>query len=129
MNSDEANARYVAIPQLVGVRPELRNYIEQEVFPRYAKFFSHGIVHIYQVIENALMLAEYYHKDFDIAYTAAAYHDSGLKIDREHHESASGEIIASDTRLLDFFSPAEIQVIREAAEEHRGSRRTLPRSF
>lgn len=120
---------YNKIPQLPNVNPDLRAFVEAEVFPRYAKFFSHGIEHIYHVIKNALMLAEFYHKDFDIAYTAAAYHDLGLKVNRAHHEEASGEIIAADQKLLDFFSPAEIQVIREAAEDHRGSRKTPPRSF
>lgn len=121
--------KYEAIPQLSGVNPDLRAYVEAEIFPCYEKFFSHGIKHIHHVIGNALMLAEFYHKDFDIAYTAAACHDLGLKIDRAHHETASGEIIAENKKLLDFFSPAEVQVIREAAEDHRGSRKTPPRSF
>lgn len=120
---------YEQIPQLSGVNPDLRAYVEAEIFPRYAKFFSHGIKHIHHVIANALMLAEFYHKDFDIVYVAAACHDLGLKVDRAHHEEASGKIIAENKKLLDFFSPAEIQVIREAAEDHRGSRKTPPRSF
>ncbi len=120
---------YDSIPQLGAVNHELRSYVEQEIFPRYAKFFSHGINHIYNVIANALMLAEYYYKDFDIVYTAASCHDLGLKQNREHHELASGEIIAQEKGLRKFFAEVEIQLIREAAEDHRGSRKTPPRSF
>lgn len=94
---------YEVIPQLPGIHPHLRTYVEQEIFPRYSKFFSHGIHHIYRVITDALMLAEYYHKDFNITYAAAACHDLGLKVNRAEHERASGEIIAADKNLLQFF--------------------------
>lgn len=129
VNKTETVITYEAIPQLPGINPNLRNYVEQEIFPRYSKFFAHGIHHIYRVIADALMLAEYYHKDFNITYAAAACHDLGLKVNRAEHERASGKIIAADKNLLQFFSPAELQVVREAAEDHRGSRKTPPRSF
>ncbi len=121
--------KYENIPQLSEINHDLRAYVETNIFPCYARFFSHGIEHICHVICNSLMLAEYYHKDFDIAYTAAACHDLGLKVNRAHHEKASGEIIAADKNLAKFFSPTEIVVVREAAEDHRGSRKVPPRSF
>lgn len=120
---------YDEISHLETVDPELRNFVEREIFPRYAKFFSHGLPHIYNVVANTLMLAEFYHKDFDLAYTAAACHDLGLKINRKQHELASGEIVAEEKGLQKFFSAAETQVIREAVEDHRGSRKISPRSF
>lgn len=120
---------YEKLPQLPQIDSALRTYIETEIFPRYDRFFSHGIHHIHHVIANALMLAEYYHKDFNITYTAAAYHDLGLRTDRAHHEEASGKIVSADEKLPEFFSSAEIQIIREATEDHRGSRKIPPRSF
>ncbi len=111
------------------INPKLKAYIESEILPRYEKFYSHGPIHIQSVVRNTLMLAEYYRKDYDVAYTAAVYHDLGLKVDREHHELASGEIVASDANLKTFFSNPEIQIIREAVEDHRGSRKTPPRNF
>jgi len=122
--------KYENIPQLSKTNSALRSYVESAIFPRYDKFFSHGIHHIHRVIEDSLMLTEYYHKDFNIVYAAASYHDDlGLKIDRAHHEAASGEIVAADQKLLEFFSPAETTIIREAVEDHRGSRKTPPRNF
>jgi len=111
------------------INPELRAYIESSILPRYERFYSHGPIHIQSVMQNALMLAEYYHKDYDITYASATYHDLGLKTSREHHELASGEIVANDTNLKSFFSPSEIQTIREAVEDHRGSRKIPPRNF
>lgn len=117
------------IPELTSVNPPLLDYIITEILPRYEKFYSHGLLHIANVIRTGLMLASFYHKDYDITFTAAAYHDLGLKISRDHHEQNSGKVVAQDTRLVDFFSPAEITIIREAVEDHRGSRKTPPRSF
>lgn len=111
------------------VSADLEHYITTEILPRYQKFFSHGPIHVQNVINNALMLAEYYHKSYNLTYAAAAYHDLGLKIDREHHELASGEIVGHDTNLSQFFTPAEIRIIREAVEDHRGSRKIPPRNF
>jgi len=114
---------------LVQVSPALRDFVETTILPRYNKFFSHGPEHIRRVIIDSLMLATHYHKDLDLTYAAAAYHDLGLKIDRAHHEAVSGEVVADDQDLPNFFSVAEIQVIREAVEDHRGSRKIPPRSF
>jgi len=111
------------------VNLNLCDYINSEILPRYEKFYSHGPLHIQNVVQNAMMLAAYYHKDYDITYAAAFYHDLGLKTNRECHELASGEIVAHDTNLHAFFSPSEIQIIREAVEDHRGSRKTPPRNF
>lgn len=111
------------------MNPELKAYIAAEIFPRYEKFYSHGLLHINSVIENALMLAKYYNLDLNLAYTAAAYHDLGLKVNREHHELESGKILVADQRLSQFFTAEQIQLLRAAVEDHRGSRKTPPRNF
>ena len=112
-----------------GVNPELVEYIQQNIFPKYDKYYSHGIIHINNVIKNMLMLADYYGLDKNMAYTIACYHDSGLNIDRENHEFESGKILASDQNLRRFFSEEQIETMKEAVEDHRGSRKERPRNI
>ena len=108
---------------------ELVEYIEAEIFPRYERFYSHGLDHIQRVIETAQMLGETYGLDKDILYAAAACHDLGLKVNRKHHEEESGKIVAADERLPEFFSADALKLIKEAVEDHRGSRKERPRSM
>lgn len=65
----------------------------------------------------------------DILITAAACHDLGLVNGRERHHLDSGEIIRNDARLLEWFSPDEIEIIAQAAEDHRASGKSDPRSI
>ncbi len=108
---------------------QLYQYIETNIFPRYDKFYSHGMLHINKVIEQSEMIA----KDFqgincDMVYTVASYHDLGLAIDREHHELESGKILEADKELRQFFTEEQIRVMKEAVEDHRGSRKIEPRN-
>ena len=59
---------------------ELKKYIEKNIFPKYEKYYSHGMLHINNVIDNMLMLAEYYNLDKNMAYVIASYHDIGLNM-------------------------------------------------
>lgn len=65
----------------------------------------------------------------DILLAAAACHDIGLINGREMHHLDSGEIIRNDVRLRDWFSNSEIELIAQAAEDHRASGTTAPRSI
>ena len=111
------------------VNKDLKKYIEENIFPKYDKFYAHGMIHINNVIENMMMLAEYYDLNVDMAYTIASYHDSGLGIDRENHEYESGKILINDKELKKYFSDEQLDIMREAIEDHRGSRKTRPRNF
>jgi len=113
----------------MAINSELKNYIAANIFPKYDKFYSHGMIHINNVIKNVLMLAEYYHLDENMAYVIASYHDIGLNIGRENHEHESGKLLANDPELKKFFTPAQIQTMKEAVEDHRGSRKEAPRNF
>ena len=62
-------------------------------------------------------------------YTAAACHDLGLSVDRKTHHLESGKIIRADARLREWFTPQQIEVIAQAAEDHRASATTPPRSL
>ena len=61
-------------------------------------------------------------------YTAAAFHDTGLSIDRKTHHLESGRIIREAQTLRQWFSEQEIELIAQAAEDHRASSKTAPRS-
>ena len=60
---------------------------------------------------------------------AAACHDLGLTNGRERHHLDSGEIIRHDAALRQWFSEDEIETIAQAAEDHRASGTSDPRSI
>ena len=72
---------------------------------------------------------EKYEIDPDMLYTAAACHDLGLAVDRKTHHLESGRIIHADKHLLQWFTPEQIETIAQAAEDHRASATTPPRSI
>ena len=108
----------------------LKEYIESEIIPRYDKFDgAHRRDHVRSVIGQSQELSKYYDVNPEILYAAAAYHDLGLCEGREKHHLVSGRIIREDKTLLNWFSVEEIEVIAEAAEDHRASNETPPRSI
>ena len=112
------------------MRDGLQTYVEAEIIPRYRTFDkAHQEDHARSVIAQALELARYYAVDPDLVYTAAAYHDTGLAVDRATHHLESGKIIRADARLRDWFTEDEIEIVAEAAEDHRASAKTAPRSI
>ncbi len=113
------------------MRDSLLRYLEGEVIPRYAAFDkAHREDHARTVMERALaMAAQYPEIDKEMLYTAAACHDLGLAVDRKTHHLESGRIIRADSRLAEWFTPEQIEVIAEAAEDHRASATTPPRSL
>lgn len=108
----------------------LKEYIESEIIPRYDNFDgAHRRDHVRSVIGQSQELSRYYDLNPEILYAAAAYHDLGLCEGREKHHLVSGRIIREDKTLLNWFSVEEIEVIAEAAEDHRASNETPPRSI
>ena len=108
----------------------LKEYIESEIIPRYDNFDgAHKRDHVRSVIRQSQELSKYYDVNPEILYAAAAYHDLGLCEGREKHHLVSGRIIREDKMLLNWFSVEEIEVIAEAAEDHRASNETPPRSI
>ena len=111
------------------INEDLKKYIEKNIFSKYEKYYSHGMIHINNVINNMLMLADYYNLDKNMSYIVAAYHDIGLNIDRENHEYESGKILENDLELKKYFDNKQIAIMKEAIEDHRGSRKIRPRNF
>ena len=112
------------------MREGLLQYIENEIIPRYAAFDkAHREDHARAVIERALAMGKNYDIDEDLLLAAAACHDLGLAVDRKTHHMESGKIIRADASLREWFTPEEIETIAEAAEDHRASATTPPRSI
>ena len=114
------------------VNSELEKYIEEKVFPEYAKNeVGHGIKHINHVIKRSMELVNENSLDvnLDMVYTIAAYHDIGHHIDSKKHEIISADIMSKDKGLKAFFSSEELKIIKEAIEDHRASSDHEPRSI
>ena len=108
----------------------IRQYIESEIIPRYDNFdAAHGRDHVEYVISQSLKLSEYYDVDRDMVYTIAAYHDTGLAVDRKTHHLESGRIMRADRNLRQWFSEGQIETMARAVEDHRASSDHEPRSI
>ena len=124
----------------------LREYIYEEVVPKYSAFdAAHKEDHALTVIDQAVKLmegrdswlesqqnpAEIWRSEIreDMLLAAAACHDLGLVNGRDRHHLDSGEIIRNDARLREWFSETEIEIIAQAAEDHRASGKGDPRSI
>lgn len=113
------------------VSPSLKTYIENEILPRYRNFdAAHNTGHAYTVMAQSMLLAQHYPElKSDMVYAIAAYHDTGLAEGRAIHHLASGQIIRKDEHLKKWFSPEEIEAMAQAAEDHRASANSEPRSL
>ena len=113
-----------------GINPDLREYVTGSIIPRYRKFDSgHAESHVNMVIERALGLACRYDVNADMVFTAAASHDLGIAEDRKTHHIISARIIRDDAALRQWFSPEQIDIIADAAEDHRASLGYEPRTI
>ena len=128
----------------------LEKYIYEDIVPRYAGFDSaHREDHALTVINQAKKLLDSREEwlkahhtkpedgsmewaqpvEWNILLAAAACHDLGLVNGRERHHLDSGRIIRNDSRLKEWFSDDEIETIAQAAEDHRASGKSEPRSI
>ena len=108
----------------------LVEYVEGRIIPMYDGFDAgHGREHVNAVAQEALRLATFYDVNEEMVYAAAAYHDTGLCVDRKTHHLESGRIIREDRELDRWFTPDQIEVIAQAAEDHRASSDHEPRTI
>lgn len=108
----------------------LVEYIECSIIPRYASFDkAHREDHARAVIDRALEMGKQYDINPDMLYAAAACHDLGLEVDRKTHHLESGRIIRALAELRQWFTEDQIETIAQAAEDHRASATTPPRSI
>lgn len=112
------------------VNAELSGYVENNIIPRYKSFDkAHQTGHAYTVIRQSLELAQHCDVNIDMVYAIAAYHDTGLAVDRKTHHLESGKIVRNDVNLLQWFSKRQIETIAKAVEDHRASNGSRPRSI
>ena len=105
-------------------------YIQQSILPQYDNFDGgHKRDHAETVIRESLKLARAYSADETMAYVIAAYHDLGLKFDREKHHIHSGEILMADENLRKWFTQEQLLTMRDAVEDHRASGKNPPRTI
>ena len=108
----------------------MKRYIETEILPRYEAFDkAHQRDHADYVIRQSLELAKHYDVDMDMVYAIAAYHDTGLAVDRKTHHLESGKVVRNDKRLVEWFSEDQIEIMAQAVEDHRASNTNEPRSI
>lgn len=114
---------------------EIDKYIYEVIVPRYAEFdAAHREDHALTVIDQAMSILDGMPAcmepvDRAVLKMAAACHDLGLVNGRDNHHMDSGKIIRADEDLLQWFSPEEIEIIAQAAEDHRASGKSEPRSI
>ena len=112
------------------VTPSLREYIEKEIIPRYETFdLAHRVDHARSVISESLSLGSHYDIDPDMVYAIAAYHDTGLCEGRDTHHTVSARIIREDKNLLRWFTQEQVETMADAAEDHRASKKSPPRTI
>ena len=128
------------------INPEIEKYIYEEIIPRYKDFDdAHKEDHALTVISQAMQLLKdrdkwlasqestdsiwLTHVDENMLLTAAACHDLGLANGRDNHHMDSGIIIRNDYRLTQWFTSEQIEIIAQAAEDHRASGKGAPRSI
>ncbi len=105
-------------------------YIHESILPQYDAFDGgHKRDHAETVIRESLKLARAYDADETMAYVIAAYHDLGLRYDREHHHIHSGEILMADETLRRWFTSDQLLTMRDAVEDHRASGKNPPRTI
>lgn len=115
---------------LTGIDDSLKEYIESEILPQYDTFDrAHQREHAAAVIAESLRLSQFYETDVRMVYTIAAYHDVGLRADRETHHTVSAQIMRGDQMLRKWFDEAQIEQMAQAAEDHRASSKHEPRSI
>ena len=122
----------------------LKEFVETVVLPRHEGYDSaHRPDHIRRVIARTMTEIGSRRSCSDagipatsgdgvlpaLAYAAAAMHDIGICEGREEHHLASGRIIRSCRELRQWFSEEETELIAQAAEDHRASATTCPRSM
>lgn len=120
------------------MRESLERYIFDEIVPKYSSFdTAHKEDHALTVISQAMDLLKNMPEEVrsvheineEMLLTAAACHDLGLVNGRERHHLDSGTIIRSDARLREWFTQEQIETIAQAAEDHRASGKSEPRSL
>ena len=109
---------------------KLKKYIEKNITPEYSfNDKGHNEEHILFVLNRAFEISKEYELDENMLYTVVCFHDIACHIDRENHEVLSAERLYQDKELKKFFSEEQIEIMKEAVEDHRASLEYVPRNI
>ena len=112
------------------INPEIREYIETVILPKYGELGGHTDEHIHYVIDRSLRFQEQAPElNINMVYVIAAYHDLGRLIDNETHNFESAKMMRADEFLKAHFSAEDIETMAQAVEDHRASLGHEPRSI
>ena len=111
------------------INPEIREYIEAVILPKYNELGGHTDEHIHYVIDRSLRFQEQAPElNINMVYVIAAYHDLGRLVDNETHNFESAKMMRADKFLAEHFSADEVETMAQAVEDHRASLGREPRS-
>ncbi|MBQ8430730.1 MAG: HD domain-containing protein [Clostridia bacterium] len=113
------------------VNPELKKYIENNIFPQYElNDKGHGILHIKEVIRRSFALNRSLNLNLNnnMIFSIASYHDLGKYINHETHEKIAAQKFLEDENMKKFFTDSERNDISQAIEDHRSSFKDTPRT-
>ena len=109
---------------------KLKNYIEKNIIPEYSlNDKGHNEEHILFVLNRAFEISKEYELDENMLYTVVCFHDIACHIDRENHEKLSAERLYSDKFLWEIFDRENMQIMKDAVEDHRASLEYVPRNI
>jgi len=116
---------------IMKINKELKKYIEENIIKEYENFDKgHDVYHVKAVIKRSL---EYYKElqqetklNINMVYTIAAYHDYGIKLQREGHAQHSKNLLLKDDKLKTWFDQNEILTMAEACNDHSTSNNKTP---
>ncbi len=112
------------------IKKDIFEYIEEKIIPLYDNFDGgHKQDHAYKVINSSLAIAKDYDVNVNMVYVIAAFHDVGLKFDRQTHQIHSARVLLEDNNLKKFFNEDELLIMSQAVEDHRASNDYEPRSI
>lgn len=114
------------------VREDLKNYIEECIFPKYeSNDKAHGIIHIREVIRRSFALNDTMklHLDKNMIYAISACHDLGKYINSDIHEKLAADIFIKDENMKKYFTDEQRNIIKDAIEDHRSSKEDNPRTI
>lgn len=108
----------------------LLDYLHHHIIPKYQQLdAAHQINHVMQVVHDSLKIAKEYPVNIDMVYVIACFHDLGLLIDRKTHHVMGGKMLLEDQIIHQYFNQEEMQIMKEAVEDHRASNENPPRSI
>ena len=109
---------------------DLINYVENNIMDEYdLNDKGHNKNHINFVFKRALEISKNYDINYNILYTCVSFHDIACHIDRENHETLSAKVAYNDEYLKDFFYEIDLNIIKDAIEDHRASSKNIPRNI